>query len=236
MSQRLSKTTAPIGITSKGVAVFAIRGADPGDPDDQNGEGGESGSGENGGSGGGTGSEGQNTGNNEGSGENEGSTPKTYSAEEFAALEARMKAADANASKAQNALKAIEDAKKDDLTKATEKVTELESSLKEKDNTIAELRFANEFALNNSVVWHDPSLVLAQVRNRPEVTVNEDGTIKGLDAALKALAKEKPFLVKQDGETSGPPRSGSSTGSGASGKPPKKDEAALRRKYAALNI
>lgn len=230
MGQRLMKTRKPIGITTKGIPVFAILGAEPDEEEEPKGD--ESGEG------GGDGSEGQNTGKEEGDGSGEsGGEAKTYTAEEYAALQARMKAADQNASKAQEALKKIEDAKKDDLTKATEKAEALEKTVSEKDATIADLRFANAFLTDNSVIWHDPALALSQARNRPEVTIEDDGTIKGLAAAVKALAKEKPFMVKDskdDGET--PPRSGSNTGSNGSSKPPKKDEAALRRKYAALNV
>lgn len=149
------------------------------------------------------------------------------------ALSERMKAADRRADAAEKKVKEYEDKDKDDLTKATERVTELEESVQTLTNQNQSLRLENSFALNNSFTWHDPSVVLDLVRKRDDVTIEEDGTVKGMDDALKKIAKDKPFLVKteeEDDGSGGPPRTGSRAGTGR-GKDGKPDEAALRKRF-----
>lgn len=150
------------------------------------------------------------------------------------AVTERMKAADRRAADAEKKLKDIEDAKKDDLTKATDKVTEHETTIKSLQEANDGLRLDNAFALNNSFRWHDPAVVMDLVRKRDDVTIDDDGNVKGMDNALKAIAKDKPYLVKDseddEEDEDGPPKSGSRTGQG-SGKDKKPDEKRLRGHY-----
>lgn len=227
----IRKSLSPIGTTSHGVPVYAIFGAEPPEGD----------GGDNGGNdpdkqndpdvSGGTGGDGK-----------DGDDPAksggdTISKEEYESLKARMQAADKRADEAAKKVKEYEDKDKGELEKATERVTELETALAEKDKVISDLRFDNAFALSPKHSWHDPAVVLDLVRKRDDVTIGDDGSVKGLEKALDAIAKEKPFLVKGDSDSGGDGThgaSGSSTGSGKKNDGKQVDEATLRRKYPAL--
>jgi hypothetical protein len=245
MSQRLNTmihpktgaTLEPLWISPSGRVFWPIMGASPDDPaDGEGGAGGADGSGAGNGENG-SGSEGQGSGSGQGEGGENTDVAKTP---EYIALMNRMQAADRRASAAEAKIKEAEDAKKDDVTKATEKVTELETSIKEKDGTIAELRLHNAFLMSNEHEWHDAeaALSLAQSNGYLSDVVKEDGTVDAalLKAALKKLATEKKFLVKAAGEGDGTP-SGGPVGSGnGKGKGKEIDEEALRRQFPALNL
>lgn len=65
----------------------------------------------------------------------------------------------------------------------------------------------------------DPELAVMLVEKNTNVTVGEDGTVTGIDEALKALIKERPHLVR----AAGPADPGAGTaGSPGSGGAPKK--------------
>jgi hypothetical protein len=230
MSQRLiRKTNSPIGTTSLGRVVYGIYGGDPDNPDDKTGDSGDGQKdGENGSEG--TGSEGQD--------DSAATGEAKVSKEEIDRLTERMKAADRRAAAAEAKVKEFEDKDKSETERLTEQVTTLQSQVQERDEVIKNLRFENAFALNAKYSWHDPQVVLGLVKGRDDVTIEEDGTVKGLNKALDAIAKEKSFLVKTEGTGgSTPPPSGSSTGSnGKNGSKNVTDAEALRKKYPALNI
>ena len=79
-----------------------------------------------------------------------------------------------------------------------------------------------------------------------DALIDEDGDVDGtaLERAIKALAKEKPFLVKKEvvegGDDNGPANggqpSGSKVGSGKKQTKADLDRAALEKKYPALRI
>jgi hypothetical protein len=126
-------------------------------------------------------------------------------------MEKRMKAADQRADKAEKALKAIEDGKKDDLTKATDRVTELEGEVTGLKEQLQSERLNNGFLSANKHTWHNPNAALKLAQSEGYLTdvLNDDGTVdnKALGTALDKLAKDHTYLVK--------PREGA----GASGEP-----------------
>lgn len=146
----------------------------------------------------------------------------TVSREEMEKALARMRAADKRADEAAAALKKIEDAKKDDLTKATDRVTELETQVEEMTNTVRTLRLENAFLTSNKHTWHDPDIALSLAQSKGYIEsdiVGEDGAVDkvALGKALDRLAKEHEYLVKsekkkdeQPGEPSGTPAGGRS--------------------------
>lgn len=81
-----------------------------------------------------------------------------------------------------------------ELTEAKQEV----ESLRAANST---LRVENSFLLNNKFSWHDPEDVLALVLKDEDVEVDEDGNVEGMEAALKRIAKKKPWLVKQADST-----------------------------------
>ena len=109
----------------------------------------------------------------------------------------RMQAADRKNSELAARITALEKGdKKEDGEPSEELVTaqkEVET-LREANST---LRVENSFLLNNKFTWHDPKDVLALVLKDEDVEVDEDGEVQGIAAALKRIAKNKPWLVKK---------------------------------------
>lgn len=149
---------------------------------------------------------------------------ETVSKSDYDRLKRRMKAADKRADRVESELRKINDAKKDDLTKQSEKVTELENENKGLKSSVSDLRLQVAFLTTNRHQWHDgeTALKLAQAKGYLEDILDEDGEIdkKGLKRALDKLANDHKYLVKpkdskqdkdkEDGPSgeSGPRRSG----------------------------
>lgn len=125
--------------------------------------------------------------------------------EEFDKLRKQLSASDKNRTAAEKKLKEIEDAKKDELTKATERAEAAEKLVQKRDEELAGLRLQNAFlTANTGVSWHDPedALDVAQKRGYLSEVVSEDGKVDSAKLAtkLKELAKAKPHLVKSGAE------------------------------------
>lgn len=137
---------------------------------------------------------------------------------DFDKLRAQLSAADKARAAAEKRLKDLDDSKKDELTKATERVAELEKVNAAKDKDLADLRLQNAFlTADTGITWHDPAdaLALAERQGYLAEVVDEDGKVDQgkLTAKLKELAKAKPHLVK-----SGKEDTGKDDGKGGSGK------------------
>ena len=212
--------------------VWPIMGAAEGDGGEGSDGGGDGGTG-------GSGSEGQGDGGDgQGGDGDKGDEPKggTITQEDYDALKRRMQAADKRASDAEAKIKEHEDAQKDELTKATDRVTELEQENKELSEATTQLRIENEFLASNKYTWHNPKRALS-LADLSEVTIEDDGKVVGLDKALDALAKSDAYLLKseKDGEEEPPEgSSGSGAGSGRKGDKKTVDKEALQKKYPAL--
>jgi hypothetical protein len=124
----------------------------------------------------------------------------TVSKADLERMEKRMKAADKRAADAEKRLKEIDDAKKGDLEKAQDKVTELETENTTLRESLQSERLNNAFLSANKHTWHKPSaaLKLAQSEGFLDGVVGEDGTVdnKALSSALDKLAKEHDYLTK----------------------------------------
>jgi hypothetical protein len=152
----------------------------------------------------------------------EGKGAETVTREEFDKLRAQLSAADKNKSAAEKRLKEIEDQKKDELTKATELVAELQKKQASDAKELAELRLQTAFLRSNTgITWHDPAdaLDVAERRGYLAEVVDEDGKVDEakLTSKLKELAKAKPHLVKtgseeQNKDTKKTPPTGSKVG------------------------
>lgn len=204
-----------------------------GDNDDDDGDGDNDGDGDDdsGDSGDGDGGDGD---NDDSSGDDDDDDTKA----ELERIKKRMQAADQRAAKAEAALKKIEDGKKDDLTKATDRVTELETEVKEKDTTISGLRLQVGFLSTNKHTWHKPgaALKLAQSEGYLADVIGDDGEVdnKKMGSALDKLAKEHAYLVKTGDGGSGASGGGAGGRSG-NGKDDKATQEQDRRRAPALN-
>lgn len=169
------------------------------------------------------------TGNNA-SGENSGSGEETVSRAEFEALMNRMKAADRAKTAAEAKVKEFEDKDKTELERATGEAKDLREKLSQRDERIQDLQLELAFFKSNKVQWHDPALARKEI-DMSLVTVEEDGTVKGMDKALERLAKDKPFLVKTEEKKQA---SGASFNGSSGGKKITTDSEKLAAKYPAL--
>lgn len=227
---RTGEPVEPLYVRPDGRIVWPVMGASPDDP-----------------SNGGTGTEGQGGTEGEGGEGTEGGEggegsdgEKPVSRAEFDRLQNHLREADRKRAAAEEALKKIEDAKKDDLTKAQERLAELEKASEAKDTEIASLRLDNAFLRSNEVEWHDPkAAMLVADREGYLEGVVKDGKVdeKALAGKLKELAKAKAYLVKtgKEEQQTPPPPSGGAVGSGGKGgKDGGTDEAALKSRYRSL--
>ncbi len=146
-----------------------------------------------------------------------GSAGETVSKAEFDALMKRMQAADQNRSKAEAELQAIRDK---DLPEA-EKLQRDFKALQEENAALKEnlkkTILNNAFLANSTYKWKDADAAL-KLADLSEVTIQDDGKVIGLDAALKKLAESKKYLLddsdadKQNTNSGGAPSmSGGST-------------------------
>lgn len=194
---------APIGYTSRG-PIWPVLGAAPpeDDEDDKEDDETEDDSTEGGDSGDGTGEPDDDAGSADGddtSGVDDADATKgkTYTQAEYEALANRMKAADRAKAAAEAEVRKFKDKDKSELQRATDRVTELESESKKLSEDNNKLRIQNAFLSTNSYTWHDPDDAL-NLADLSGVKVDEDGNVDkdALKAALAALAKAKPHLVK----------------------------------------
>lgn len=137
----------------------------------------------------------------EGDGEEGSGTEKPVTRDEFDKLRKQLSMSDKKRSEAEKALKAIEDGKKGELEKATERAAELEKVTVAQAKELAEMRLQNAFlTADTGITWHDPAdaLALAERRGYLDGVVDEDGKVddKLLGTKLQEMAKAKPNLVK----------------------------------------
>ena len=221
---KTGKVIAPLGFTKRGKAIWPVLGASPDDDSNDDGTGGDD-DGEDGGAG----SEG-------GSKDDNGGKAKTYSAEEYEALDRRMRAADKRASEAEKKVKEREDKDKDESTRNKEaaEAKEAENSTLKAENLSLKAKVA--FLTTTEHNWHNPDAALTLLGGKIKEAVTEDGEVdkKALSGLMTELVKENPWLVKPKDNDEGdkkPPKSGGDVGSGGKGGDKGPDEATLRRKY-----
>lgn len=228
---RTSRQRRILGITSTGKVIPFICGAEGEEDDKKDDENGSSEGSENEGSSG------------DGS---EGGPPKVYSQQDIDSLMKRMSGADSARVAAEKKVKEFEDASKSELDKAKSDLAEATAASKKLAEDLKASKIHNKFLASNKHTWHDAETAL-QLLDLSEVEVSEDGKVKGLEDAIEALAKAKPFLIsgeggKGDSEKS-KKQSDSGAGGQASGKQPpangsndkrSQERAALLKKYPQL--
>lgn len=162
----------------------------------------------------------------------EGTTPETVSKADYDAALERMKAADRATQAALAKVKEYEDKDKSELQRAQDEATAVKAENDQLKATLKQQRIANEFFASNKHTWHKPQRAL-QLLDLGGVTVEDDGTVKGLEAAIDKLVKSDPYLVKTDepGDQQDPSGDGKD---GKGSKSGKLDRAALEKKYPAL--
>lgn len=172
-------------ITSTGILVYPIMGAEPGDEDKV--EDGSSG----------TGTTEDDDGDDPPSG-----TPRIYSEEEYNAVARRMQNADRAKAAAEQKVKEYETKNQSELQKAQAEAQEAAQRAEQAEKALHDQRIHNKFLASNKHTWHDPETAL-KLLDLDGVEVDDEGNVKGLDEAIAALAKGKPFLLKSDAGDTG---------------------------------
>jgi len=168
----------------------------------------------------------------------------------FDKLTKQLQAADRRRTEAENELRQLKD--KDlpeaeklqrDLQEATERADKLQGNFTDLARKYAFLLETG----NQKVQWRNPKAAL-RLAELEDLTINDDGSVEGIDEAVRELIKQHPYLVQEakaeeeDDEAKGTkpkPRSGSPVGSGTN--KAKKGNGALtddelRAKFPALRI
>lgn len=147
--------------------------------------------------------------------------------EDIAKLKTHRSEADKKRSAAEVELQKIKDKDLSDverLTKELEAAKENGVKSGKAFQTLARATAFFEGSQNLKIQWHDPKVARAAIAEElAALDIEEDGSVSGVDALLKKLAKDKPFLVdkgkaadeEDKKEKKGP--SGSGVGSGNNG-------------------
>lgn len=151
-------------------------------------------------------------------------------------LNAEAKAQRERAEAAEAKIREAEDKDKSELEIVKRDFEEYKAKHEGSNERIQELLIENAFLKldRDKYNWHDPDDVIDKIRK--DVTISDDGEVDGLEDAVKALAKSKPYLLKkksEDGEEEDdkskrrPPRGPSGATLGGP-KSPKGDQKAQR--------
>ena len=201
---------SPLGLRASGRPIWPIMGGSETPPEGGTGTGSDGTGGQGGTSGAGTGEGG--TGSGAGT-EDPPVVGDTVSKADYDALMKRMQAADQRAEKEAREKQALLDKDLGEKERAEKEAEQAKTALTAAQEVIQSLRLENAFLRDTNHTWHDPSDVLRFVRDDERVTIDEDGKVQGLEAALKDLATKKPYLVKkaedeEPGVPSGEPQGG----------------------------
>lgn len=148
----------------------------------------------------------------------------TVTRAEFDSLFKRMQAADTAKSAAENKLKELERKDQSDLQKAQTDLEDTRKLNEQLSSKLNEMALQNAFLTDNKHSWADPGDAL-RLLNMEGVEV-KDGVVTGLAPAIEKLAKDKPYLLKKEGDgTDSSGASGSATNGKRKGSDPndKKD-------------
>jgi hypothetical protein len=91
---------------------------------------------------------------------------------------------------------------KEDLQKATDKITSLEGLINQQKETSRKEKLTNAFmnkAREKGVVYVDDALTLTQNKIQ-QLEVGENGEVQGLDDIIADLVSSKPYLLNQSSE------------------------------------
>jgi hypothetical protein len=151
-------------------------------------------------------------------------TTDTVSRADLDAVIARMKAADTRAGKAEQELKQLRDKDLPEAEKLQRDYQAAQEQVQKLQATNQQLALQVAFLKDNTFTWHNPESALKLV-DLSQVTIEEDGSVRGLKDALKALATSNDYLVKKEATQEAPKPSGTapannggSTGAKPSGK------------------
>lgn len=125
---------------------------------------------------------------------------------------------------AQKKIEGFESKNKSELEKAQADLEKSKAELSSISASYQNSVIEREFLKSNKYKWQDAGAALKLI-DLDNVTIDEDGKVKGMNDAIKQLATDYPFLVSNNGDENG--AGGKPTGSSPGGK--KKDNRELER-------
>lgn len=148
--------------------------------------------------------------------------------EEFDRIQRQLSEADKKREAAEKRAKEFEDRDKSEIDKATERAETAEARVKELETELRTARLDKAMLTDKDYgadKWHDVEYVLSALSRAVSdgsVTIEEDGTVKGVPAFLKSLASNKKYLLRtpaggagSTGDANNRDRRGGGTGSGS---------------------
>lgn len=157
---------------------------------------------------------------------------ETVSRADYDRLQAQLRAADQNRTKAENDLKQLRDKDLPEMDKLKRDNDELTARVTKAEADLAEARISNAFLTSTTHEWVDSAVAL-RLLDREKITIDQaSGEVAGVKDAAEALAKSSPYLLKPKTAEPGsgePPKPGTMPGNngGGSGQP-SKDQLAKR--------
>lgn len=160
--------------------------------------------------------------------------PPMVSQAEYDALRNRLSQADQKRAATEAELKQIRDKDLPALEKATRDLAEAQKQAEEAKEALKRTRLENAFITDNKYEWENPRTAL-KLADLSKVEVDDDGTVRNLTAALDALAKSDPYLLKKKADDGDDGDGGNGKGStGAPGAGGRQSDTKLdAKKYAA---
>lgn len=159
------------------------------------------------------------------SGEPTAPTGRVYTEAEVEAIRKRMQAADQNRSRAEAELAQLKGKDLPEAERLKAETAKLQEELEKANTRLRNSLISNAFLRDNTHEWHDPETALSLL-DLSAVDIDMEGeTVSGLNHAITALAKAKPFLLKPkpDAGSSAPAGPGgtvpANNGGSGSGKP-----------------
>jgi hypothetical protein len=210
-----------------GKPVFCFSGAEDAGNGNQGGNGGQNNGGQSGegnNSNSGQSGQGAQSGASGQGGNGQSAGADTVSKAEYDALMARMAAADRNAATAQARVQELEGKDKTELEKAQQALADANKRIDELTKGRESMVLSNAFlTVKDTPTWHNTSAALALL-DKSLITIGDDGKVTGMEAAVKKLQTDHPYLVKKaDGQNgdgqggNGQQQQGGQNGSGQQG-------------------
>lgn len=145
--------------------------------------------------------------NNDAGGDDKGTktTEGVVSQADYDALMARMQAADRAKSAAEKKLSDQADKDLSESEKAKKEAAEAKAEAEAAKAGLRDARIQNAFLAVTDVAWHNVNDAYTMLKNSymDGVDVDKDGKVTGIEPAVKKLAREKAYLVKIAGDTTG---------------------------------
>jgi hypothetical protein len=144
------------------------------------------------------------------SGTTDSQAAATVSRADFLQIQNQLRAADQRRDAAEKEAQKLKDAQLSDAERQTKELNETKATNQQLLNQIKDLRIQNAFVTDNTHDWHDARAAL-KLADLSGVTIDDEGTVKGLKEALEAVAKSSPYLLKPKAETEGNTGTGTTT-------------------------